>query len=176
MPQLSDIVDGVLAADGTSADGGAFHRFVYQNLDVRRLQLRAGANAHIVNPLNDEIGGFRARETPLTGSEEIFGEYLTLHLGTHDDMVLLLDHESLADLESLILGDSGVFNPFVSWIYAIISGKVRKYTTTFRRNGRSVLFNKDAQFACACGNTGASDLTHFCDRQIHWEPPLESVT
>ncbi|MCA8990479.1 MAG: hypothetical protein KDA88_00785 [Planctomycetaceae bacterium] len=174
MVQLSEIVDGVLTLTGRSAGDSAFYQFVYKNLDVRRVQQPPAENAHIVNPLNNEMGGFKAREVPLTGAEQIYGDYLTLQFGTHDDAVYLLNHASLDDLEKQLISDGGVFNPFVDWIYAVIRGRVQKYSAIFQQDGQSVVFSKDAQFACAYGNKGSSDLKPYIDRQIEWSDPPET--
>ncbi len=174
MVKLSEIIDGVLALTGRSVGDPTFHQFVYKNLDVRRVQQSPTENAHIVNPLNDEMGGFNAREVPLTGTEKIYGDYLTLQFGTHDDHVYLLNYPSLDELEKHLISDGGVFNPFVDWIYAVIRGNVQEYSATFQQDGQSVAFSKDAQFACAYGNKGGSDLKPYVDRQIEWNPPLET--
>ena len=176
MINLSEIVDGVLALDGRPTSDQNFHQYVYRNLDVRRGQQSPTANAHLVNPLNDNIGGFNARNVPLTGAEKIDGNYLTLQFGTHDDDVYLLSHASLNALETHLSGDSGVFNPFVSWIYAIVNGRVRKYIATFQQGDQSIVFSKDAQFATAYGNKGACDMKPFVNRQIQWDPPSEECT
>ena len=75
--------------------------YIYKNLDVRSVNQTPKANAHLKNPLNDEIGYFRSRQSPLTGDEQVEGKYLTIHLSTHDDMVLLLSHDSLLNLDFL---------------------------------------------------------------------------
>lgn len=141
---------------------------IYKNLDVRRLQQKPTGNSHIANPLNDGFGGFSSREQPLTGSESIEGEFLTLHLSTHDNMVLLLKHESLENLESEILNEGGLINPFTSNIHAIVKGQPKNYNLTFIQKGNRTIFNKDDQFSCKYGNNGATDLSPFQECKIEW--------
>ena len=166
MPSLSQVLDSVSAVNWQGAP--AFHQYVYTNLDVRRCQQPATGNHHLLNPRNDEIGGFSPRDTPLTGSEEIHGDFLTLHHGSHDDMVLLLTHNSLDELVSEILNSSGLLNPFTLAIDAIVGGSCRKYNLTFSLHGTRTSFNKDAQFACEYGNDGATDMTPYSDCRIEW--------
>lgn len=169
MPKLSEILDSVMVVNWHGAS--SFHQYVYANLDVRRCQQPATGNHHLLNPRNDEIGGFSPRDTPLTGSEEIHGDFLTLHHRSHDDMVLLLGHNSLDELESEILLSSGLLNPFTLAIDAIVGGSCRKYNLTFSLRGTRISFNKDAQFACEFGNDGATDMTPYSDCRIEWDFP-----
>ena len=169
MPILSDILDTVVTARRRNVSG--FHEYVYKNLDVRRCQQPAKGNHHLLNPRNDDLGGFSPRDIPLTGSEEISGEFLTLHHGSHDDNVFLLTHDSIDELESEILGLSGLLNPFTSHIDAILGGACISYTITFLYSGTRTTFNKDSQFACEYGNTGASDMSPYKSCRIEWSDP-----
>ena len=120
---------------------------VYWNLDVRRLQgTPTNTNIHLLNPLNSELGGFRSRDTPLTGAEPVNGEFLSLHYSSHDGSFFLLDHSSLHELESEILGDAGIFNPFTCFVDAFINFHATQYDITFvDHTGSRVTFDKQLQ-------------------------------
>ena len=114
MPNLSEILDSIVALRGISSTEG-FHQHVYKTLDVRRLQKPATVNSHLMNPLNDESGGYSSRAIPLTGKEKVHGDYLSLHHPSSDtEITLLFYHETLEDLEAVILNDAGIFNPFTN--------------------------------------------------------------
>lgn len=166
--KLFEILNTVIAPQLTDDQATEYKAIVYKNLDVRRCQQPATLNIHLLNPRNDELGGFHARNEPLTGDEEVQGDFLTLHHSSHDDDVLLLAHDSLAELESEILSPSGLLNPFTLWIDAIIDASCRSYELTFSLDGQRTSFNKDAQFACEYGNDGAADLTPYVSCRIEW--------
>jgi hypothetical protein len=87
-----------------------------------------GGNEHIKNPLNDPIEYcIQDREVPLTGEEEVYGDYLLYDCCGHDGTELIFCHDSLEELEKQMLGGAGIFNPFTTTMIAIVHGRVKHY-------------------------------------------------
>ncbi len=167
MHLLSKIVDQLIPQD-LQDNGDWLYKFIYTNLHVRRKGDTEPKNTHLINPLNEKMGAFKPRNPPLSGTEKILGDFLTLRLGTHDNSVFLDEYKDQSELEMTILSDSGIFNPFTKYMFAIIDGEALAYRVTFQQNNKHVTFTKEKQFKCDYGNNGACDLSPYQNRKIYW--------
>ena len=147
MAVLSDIVMQSVRRNADDPYAAICDSDVYHNLDVRRVQaVPTNTNIHLLNPRNSELGGFRPRETSLTGDEPVNGDYLSLHYSSHDGSFFLLDHLSIHELEAEIVGSAGILNPFTSFVDAFIHFTATEYEITFTdHTGSRVCFDKCLQ-------------------------------
>jgi len=87
-----------------------------------------GDNEHIENPLNHPIQYyFKKRETPLTGEEVVYGDYLLYDCCGHNGTAIIYSCENLEEIESHIMSDGGIRNSFTTYNIAIVFGKVKHY-------------------------------------------------
>ena len=140
---LRELTEQAAVATADDPDGGLELDEIYRLLDVCGTQ-----NEHIANPLNrdPDVYYFRPREKMLTGEEAINGRFLSLIYCGHDPYVLLCDHKDLQSLETSILSDSGIINPFITFLIAFVDFRVMPYRIMYRcRDGSVVQFNKQNQ-------------------------------
>ncbi|NJM74568.1 MAG: hypothetical protein HC852_00960 [Acaryochloridaceae cyanobacterium RU_4_10] len=162
MCTLSQIAEQAVAATADDPDGGLKIDELYRLLDVSGTQ-----NKHIANRLNRDpnVYYFRPRESPLTGDEPIYGQFLSLAYGSHDPYALLQDYDNLALLEASILSDGGFVNPFTTFLIAFIDFRAVSYEITYRsRNNPVVLFNKQNQY-----DGSDSVREEYKERQLQWQ-------
>lgn len=124
------------------------------------------SNEHLANPLNKDpnVYYFRPRPVPLTGDEEISGEYLMFDYCSHYESMKLREFESLSELEKIILDGAGITNNFTSDMVAIVHGTVKRYTVTFfgAKTGSRQVFDKTIQY------TGPEPFRDHEQLQLHW--------
>ena len=161
MRLLKQITDDAVEATADDPDGGLEAEEVYRLLDVS-----GTLNEHLINPQN-RAGGVtyvRPRETPLTGEEEVHGKWLSLTYCGHDPFALLEDYNDRDSLESFLVSDSGILNPFITFLIAFIDYKVVPYTISYRnRDGAIVQFNKRNQY-----DGTDSPKEKYPERQLEW--------
>jgi hypothetical protein len=126
----------------------------------RLLDVRGTRNAHLANPLNlpPWNGYIRPRAVPLTGDEEVNGDFLALTYCHHDPFVRLDDFASRIELESGLLGRGGFLHPMINYLVAFIEGNVAHFRITYcGLDGSIKLFDKYQQ-----------------PREFLWEASMES--
>ena len=161
MPLLKQIAEDAVEATAYDPDGGLEAKEIYHLLDVR-----GTLNEHLMNPLNrvGEVTYVRPRETPLTGEEEVYGQWLSLIYCGHDPFVILRDHADRDSLESFLLSGSGIVNPFITFVIAFIDFNVAPYAINYRNSdGTVVQFNKLNQM-----DGTDSPNEEYPDRQLEW--------
>ena len=114
---------------------------------LRLLDVKGTRNSHLENPLNHPQRGYiRPRQTPLTGDEPVYGEFLSLTYCGHDPFVRLEDHDSRESLELFLASPSGVVNFFITYCIAFIDGQVARYRVAYTADDGSVAwFDKHLQ-------------------------------
>lgn len=161
MQTLRDIADQAVAATATDPDGGLDIDDIFELLDVR-----GNANLNLANPLNrdPDVFYFRPRSQPLTGNEPVNGQFLSLEFCGHEPDMILTDHPDLKSLESEILGDRGILNPFTTYLVAFINYRAAPYRVIYRdADGREKQFNKHDQY------TGDDPFdTEYVDCRVEW--------
>ncbi len=129
------------------------------------LEVRGSRNAHLADPIEGR-GGFQNRNTPLEGSEPVYGNYLTLRYLGHDPAVVLTDHDDLPSLEAEICSGSGYLNPFSTLMVAIVEGRVRPFRILHGAPGQArEIFRKRDQSGPAF-----SFGTKYLDPGLEWDP------
>lgn len=138
-----------------------------ENLTVddiyRCTDIKGKHNKHLVDVLN-LTDGHRVRTTPLTGMEQIYGEYLLFDYCGHNGDMFLDEYESLEEVEAHIVGEAGITNAFTTYLVAIINGKIKPYQIYYRdEQTRGLrLFNKDEQL------NSPDPFRSYKDVQVHW--------
>ena len=67
------------------------------------------------------------RDIPLTGEEELHGDFFTLDYISHDDTYRLRDYDSRESMEAELVGDRGILNPFTTFVIAFVDSSVVDY-------------------------------------------------
>ena len=130
------------------------------------LDTKGSENEHLANQLNRDpkVPYARPREQPLTGSEEIHGDYLLLDFCGHNPSMLLFDFPRIEDLEAAILGGAGITNIFTTYQLAFLEGKLTPYAVYYDSpSGVRVRFNKRDQYAAS-----ASAKTQYPNPHVEW--------
>ena len=160
--KLSNLVTQILE----QTDGVEDYDHLTENYIYKSLEFRGKRNKYLLNPLNQEKGirYLRQREIPLTGEEEIDGEYLLFTEMSHDELTFLEDFDSLSELESEIVSDCGIINPFTTYSAGFVNGKVKDYEISFFDNTleKRVIFVKEVE------DRKNQSSEHFADRRIRW--------
>jgi hypothetical protein len=74
------------------------------------------------------------REQPLSGDEEVHGEYLLFVWCPHDQFIHLDEYKSKEGLEKILLSASGAFCPFLTYLVPFVKGKLAPFRISFRGN------------------------------------------
>ena len=94
----------------------------------------------------------------------VHGDFLLLRYCGHDPLVMLHDFENLKSLETAILSDGGIINPFTTFSVALIRHKIIPYDVYFRDcKGLILKFNKQSQYNCTY-----HERERYSDRTIKW--------
>jgi hypothetical protein len=123
------------------------------------------SNAHLKNPLSDPLQYYsEPRESPLSGKEPVYGEYLALAYRRHDLSVHLHSYDSLELLEQFLASNDGWIHPFVTHCVAFVAGKVEPYRIGYKaEDGSTELFDK-----WAYGARFSGPATRATQRWIVW--------
>ena len=141
--KLRELVSQAVNATASDVDGGLEPQEIYSLLDSD-----GPANAALRNPENAAAlrPGFHPRPVPFSGDERVEGEFLTLDFCGHDPSCVLRYHTSLSEIEDFVLSQSGILNPFTTYMLAFVKGVCRKYTVTYEGDGGARLaFDKLSQ-------------------------------
>lgn len=101
---------------------------------LSRLDVISTHNPHLRNPLNEDPNVYysRGRETPFSGDERVTGEYFVFqHIG-HVGEMSLIELQNREELEHFLLSDAGLFNPFTTYLLAIVRGQLKKYNLFYK--------------------------------------------
>lgn len=161
---LLEIAEEAVVATANDPLGGLDFDDIYGLLDVGGTQ-----NEHLANPLNRDptVYHHRPRAMPLVGDEQINGRYLSLTYCGHYPLVHLCDHEDLHSLERSILSDSGILNPFVTYLIAFIDFRNVPYRVVYRGGDGSLIpFTKLTQY-----DASYRSREQYIDRQLEWQVP-----
>jgi hypothetical protein len=134
-----------------------------------RLDAWGEMNPHLKNPSRHPVAKWSTpREQPLSGDEEVHGDYLLFVWCSHDPFIHLREYESRETLEATLLSGGGAFNPFLTYLVPFIEGKVAQFRVTFRR--------EDGEVACLAKYPGSkwpkfdplALETAFPGRKLEW--------
>jgi hypothetical protein len=125
---------------------GGGYAFISDDYLLRTMDVISPSNPSLANPSQGyPASHFRPREQPLTGEEEIRGDYFLFDYGSHDNSLFLREYESLRTLELAIIGPAGITNDFTTLMIAIVNGQLKHYEITFLAAGQRKRFDKDQQ-------------------------------
>ncbi len=111
---------------------------------LRLLDVQGTRNGHLENPLNHPRRGYvKPREIPLSGTEPVHGAFLAFKYCCHDPSLQLVDFEDLKSLEKMLASTFGLVNPFITYCFAFIGGKLARYQIAYRHeDGSTGWFDK----------------------------------
>lgn len=164
---LREIAEQAAEAASSDPDFSLQPHKIYRLLDVSKR--RPQRNEHLVNPLNRDpnVYYFRPRAEPLSGDEPVYGQFLLLRYCSHDPFVILEDHDELGSLESALLSDGGILNPFITFQFAFIDFRLAPYRITYRdKDGTVTPFNKQDQY-----DGKLSFGEKYRERKLEWSGP-----
>jgi len=164
MLPLRQLAQQAVAATLDDPEGSAWTIIdIYRLLDVEGKR-----NRHLANPLNHpRVGFIRARQSPLSGAEPVYGDYLSLTYCAHDPFVRLDDHDDLASLESALLSPSGIVNPYITYCIAFVTGKVAPFKVLYR-GPDGVMRSLDKYQQHKQFKWNQSENEQYPDRRIVW--------
>ena len=137
--KLSYVVS-LICADVRQGGGYAFFSDDYL---LRTMDIISPSNPSLANPSQGyPASHFRPREQPLTGKEEIRGDYFLFDYGGHDNSLFLREYESLRTLELALIGPAGITNVFTDLMIALVNGRLKHYEITFLAAGQRKRFDK----------------------------------
>lgn len=114
----------------------------------KRLYIDGPDNHHLNSSLKQSPGSYlMVREIPLSGDEEVQGEYFLFDHTGHQGDVTLMQYETLDELEASLIGDGGILNFFTTHAIVIVKGKIWRYEIWAVQEGtqEKMFFDKQKQ-------------------------------